>query len=257
VASGNPRLRPETARVLTAGFVVEPPQAKGLAVTVDYFHTAISRTIQVLGANVILANCYIRHDEDSCQQVHRNPLLGGAIDYIDIPTKNVGGVEGSGIDFAVGYDHKLGTAGRFHQQLESQYLLKAKIDNSFQIVNAINNNDLGARPRVRANLSSLWQHPLGMGGGFNVRYIGSFNECEQNNCNAGLPSRRVDSWYRVDLFGSYSLTSRAGATSITLGVNNMLDRDPPAIYGSVFGDYDPTAYDFKGRFFYARMSQQF
>jgi hypothetical protein len=53
------------------------------------------------------------------------------------------------------------------------------------------------------------------------------------------------------------LSSRAETTSVTLGVNNLLDRDPPAIYGSVFGDYDPTAYDFKGRLFYARLSQQF
>jgi iron complex outermembrane recepter protein len=256
-ASGNPNLKPETARVLTAGFVVEPPQAKGLAVTFDYFHTTISKTIQQLGANVILANCYLRHDEAACQQVHRNPLLGGAIDFIEIPTKNVGGVEGSGIDFAVAFDRKLGAAGRFRQQLESQYLLKAKIDNSFQIINAVNNNDLGARPRIRANFSSLWQHPLGMGGGFNVRYIGTFKECEQNNCNAGMPSRDVDAYYKVDLFGSYTMSSRAGTTAVTLGVNNLLDRNPPSIYGSVFGDYDPTAYDFKGRSFYARLSQQF
>jgi iron complex outermembrane receptor protein len=157
----------------------------------------------------------------------------------------------------VAFDRKLGGAGRFRQQLESQYLLKAKIDNSFQIVNAINNNDLGARPRIRASFSSLWDHPLGVGGGFNVRYIGSFKECEQNNCNAGMPSRDVDAWYKVDLFGSYSLSSRAGTTAVTLGVNNLLDRNPPSIYGSVFGDYDPTAYDFKGRSFYARLSQQF
>jgi outer membrane receptor for ferrienterochelin and colicin len=254
---GNPRVEPETARVLTAGVVVEPAQVKGLAVTFDYFHTTISRTIGQLVAPVVLANCYIRHDEGSCQQVHRNPLLGGAIDYIDLQTRNVGGAEGSGIDFAIGYDRKLGAAGRFRQHLESQYLLMAKIDNSFQIVNGLNNNDFGSRPQFRANLSSLWQHPLGMGAGFNVRYVGTFKECEQNNCNAGLPSRTVDAWYKVDLFGSYTLQSRAGTTSVTLGVNNLLDRDPPAIYGSVFGDYDPTTYDFKGRSFYARMSQQF
>jgi hypothetical protein len=29
------------------------------------------------------------------------------------------------------------------------------------------------------------------------------------------------------------------------------------IYGGTGGDYDPTAYDTRGRFFYARMSQTF
>jgi outer membrane receptor protein involved in Fe transport len=254
---GNRDLKPETARVLTAGIVIEPPQAKGLAVTLDYFQTKIAKTIQVLSPSVVLGNCYLRHDEGSCGQIHRNPLLGNAIDYIDIPSKNVGGVDGAGIDISVAYDHKFDGIGRFREQLESQYLLKAKIDNTFQVIDALNNNDLGARPRVRASLSSLWQHPLGVGGGATLRYIGSFHECEQNNCNAGLPARQVGSWFKLDMFGSYSLNSRAGTTSLTVGVNNLLDRDPPAIYGSVFGDYDPTAYDFKGRFFYARMSQQF
>jgi iron complex outermembrane receptor protein len=254
---GNPDLQPETARVLTAGLVVEPPQAKGLALTLDYFRTEISRTIQTLGANIVLSNCYLRHDSASCDQVHRNPQLGYAIDYVDMPIKNVGGVSGSGIDVAVSYDQKMGPAGRFREQLESQWLLKADIDNSFQIVHAINNNDLGARPHLRANLASLWQHPSGVGAGLNLRYIGTFNECDQNNCNAGMPAREVSAWYRLDLFGSYSLRSGAGTTSLTVGVNNALDRDPPAIYGAVSGDYDPTAYDLKGRWFYARLSQTF
>jgi iron complex outermembrane receptor protein len=255
--SGNPRLDPETARLLTAGFIVEPPQAKGLAITFDYFRAAIDKTIGPALANGVLASCYIAHDEAACQQVHRNPLFGGAIDYIETPVTNSGSADGSGIDIAVTFDRKLGAAGRFRTQLESQYLLDAQIDTSFQILKAVDNNDFGPRPRLRASLSSLWQHPRGMGAGFNLRYVGSLDECEQNSCNSGLPSRRVGAWYNVDLFGSHALTSRAGTTSVTLGVNNLLDRDPPAIYGSVYGDYDPTAYDFKGRFFYARLSQEF
>ncbi|HEY0483123.1 MAG TPA: TonB-dependent receptor [Kofleriaceae bacterium] len=254
---GNAKLEPETARVLTAGIVIEPPQARGLAVTADYFLTEIAKTIQTLGPNIILSNCYIRHDPGSCDQVHRNPQLGYAIDYIDMSTKNVGGVAGSGIDFSVSYDHKLGTAGRFREQIESQYLLKADIDNTFQVIHALNNNDLGARPRIRGNLSSLWQHPSGASAGFNLRYVGSFNECEQNNCNAGMPARKVAAWYKLDLSGGYSVQSGAGTTALTVGVNNVLDRSPPAIYGAPSGDFDPTGYDLKGRFFYARMSQTF
>jgi outer membrane receptor protein involved in Fe transport len=254
---GNSKLTPETAQVLTAGIVVEPPQAKGLAVTADYFLTKIAKTIQTLGPNIVLSNCYIRHDPGSCEQVHRNPQLGYAIDYIDLSTKNVGGVVGSGIDFSVSYDHKLGTLGRFRESVESQYLFKADIDNTFQVIHAINNNDLGARPRIRGNFSSMWQHPSGAGAGMNVRFIGSFHECEQNNCNAGFPARKVDPWYKLDLFGSYALQSAAGSTSLTVGINNLLDRAPPAIYGGPTGDFDPTAYDFKGRFYYARMSQTF
>jgi len=59
------------------------------------------------------------------------------------------------------------------------------------------------------------------------------------------------------VFLSYARTSNLGTTSLTVGINNVADRAPPAIYGATLGDYDPTGYDFKGRSFYARMSQAF
>jgi outer membrane receptor protein involved in Fe transport len=254
---GNPKVKPETAVVITAGVVIEPPQAPGLSLTVDWYTNKIEKTIQVLPANVILANCYSRHIQSTCAQVHRNPQLGYAIDYVAIPIDNAGSAGGSAVDVALKYDHSFGVAGRFREQIEAQYLLKAYLDNTLQVINALDNNDIGARPKLRANFTSLWQHPTGVGSGVAVRYVGSFKECEQNNCNAGGASRRVDQWYKLDLFGSYSFKTAAGTTSLTLGVNNVIDRSPPAIYGALFGDYDPTAYDFKGRFFYARMSQQF
>jgi outer membrane receptor protein involved in Fe transport len=103
----------------------------------------------------------------------------------------------------------------------------------------------------------MWQHPSGIGAGANLRYVGGYTECDQNNCNGGAASRDIAAWYKVDMFGSYALPSAAGTTSVTLGVNNVLDRQPPAIYGAALGDYDGTGYEFKGRTFYARMTQQF
>jgi outer membrane receptor protein involved in Fe transport len=42
-----------------------------------------------------------------------------------------------------------------------------------------------------------------------------------------------------------------------VGVNNLLDRSPSLIYIGFQGDSDAPTYDYMGRFFYARMSQQF
>jgi outer membrane receptor protein involved in Fe transport len=125
------------------------------------------------------------------------------------------------------------------------------------VLHGVNNNDLGPHPKIRGNLLSMFQHPSGVGAGINVRYVGAFKECDQNNCNGGAASRDIAAWYKADLFGSYAAHSAAGTTSVTVGVNNVLDRAPPAIYGAPLGDYDPTAYEFKGRTFYARMAQQF
>jgi iron complex outermembrane receptor protein len=257
IAGGNENLKAETAKVFTTGVVFEPPQVKGLAFTADYWHIDIDKAIQALGATVILANCYNRNVPSYCEQIHRNPNLGYAIDRIDNPIDNVGGTATSGIDFALGYDHKLGSAGRFHEQFEAQYVLKYNLDNTSQLLHGLGNYDLGARPQVKANFSSMWQHPTGVGAGFNLRYIGPFKECDQNNCNGGAPSRKVDLWYKADLWGSYALKTPAGTTSLTLGVNNVLNRNPPLIYIGFQADSDAPTYDYMGRFFYARLSQLF
>jgi iron complex outermembrane receptor protein len=256
-ARSNADLGPETAKVLTAGIVIEPPQVKGLSLTADYWRIDIDNAIQRLSMNVVFANCYTRHVQSDCEQIHRNPFAGYTIDYIDLPMENVGGALKTGLDFALSYDHKFGAAGRFREQFESQYLLKADLDNTAQVLHGLNNTDLGAHPRVRANLSSLWQHPSGIGAGVTLRYVGAYRECDQNNCNGGAAARDIARWYKADLFGSYSVKTVAGLTSLTVGVTNVLDRAPPPIYGAPLGDYDPTGYDHRGRSFYARMSQAF
>ncbi|MGH9886337.1 MAG: TonB-dependent receptor domain-containing protein, partial [bacterium] len=257
VGGGNTELKAESAKVLTAGVVFEPPQAKGLSLTADYWRIDIDQAIQALGATVILANCYNRGVQSYCDQIHRNPALGNAIDHIDNPIANVGGTATSGIDFAIGYEHKFDRIGRFHEQVESQYLLKYNLDNTSQILHGAGNYDLNARPRIKANFSSMWQHPSGVGAGFNLRYISKFKECDQNNCNGGAPARDVDQWYKADLFGSYAIKTAAGMTSLTVGVNNVMDRNPPLIYIGFQADSDSPTYDYMGRFFYARMSQTF
>jgi outer membrane receptor protein involved in Fe transport len=103
----------------------------------------------------------------------------------------------------------------------------------------------------------VWQHPTGVGAGLGLRYVGNYKECQSNNCNGGAPSRDIGSWYKADLFGSYVVKSAAGTTTVTVGVNNVLDRAPATIYGGIYGDSDASTYDFMGRFFYGRMTQTF
>ena len=254
---GNTNLTAETAKVMTAGIVFEPPQVKGLSLTADYWRNDIANAIQRLSMSVVVANCYTRHIQSACDQVHRNPLVGNAIDYIDLSNANIGGSFNSGLDLTLAYDHHFTGAGQFRETFESQILFKSNLDDGSHTLYGLGNNDLGPHPRFRANASSMWQHPSGVGAGANLRYVGGYIECDQNNCNGGAASRDIAAWYKVDMFGSYAIPSAAGTTSVTLGVNNVLDRQPPAIYGAPLGDYDGTGYEFKGRTFYARMTQQF
>jgi outer membrane receptor protein involved in Fe transport len=257
VSIGNQDLKAETAKVITTGVVYEPPQLKGLAFTVDYWNIDISNAIQQLGSAVILANCYTRDIDQYCGLIHRNPAANYAIDFIEDTRLNVGGTRTSGIDVAASYDKAFGEIGRFSERIEGQYLLKYNLDNAIQVVHGLGNYDLGVYPRYKANFQTQWGHPTGAGAGFNVKFVGKYKECANNNCNGGAPSRWVDHWYKLDLFGTYALKTPAGKTSLTVGVNNLLDRNPSLIYIGLAGDSDAATYDYFGRFYYARMSQSF
>jgi iron complex outermembrane recepter protein len=261
---GNAALQEETAKVFTAGVVFEPPAVKGLAFTLDYFNIDIENAIQRLGAQVILTNCYARSNQDYCKLIERNPNLGQSIQSIDDATKNVGGTATSGVDFSVSYDRAYGF-GRMRHSLEGTYLRSFEIDNTLQTLNAKGNFDFGVFPTVKTNFTTTWAKD-GLSAGFNLRFVSSFDECEDANCNGldevdeatrKMKTRTVDSNITTDVFAGYSMKSKMGVTSLSLGVNNVLDQDPPLIYNGFAGDSDASTYDFIGRFVYARMSQQF
>jgi iron complex outermembrane recepter protein len=261
---GNPNLEEETAQVLTAGVVFEPPAVKGLAFTLDYFNIDIEKAIQSLGAQVILTNCYNRGDDEYCKLITRDPNLGYSIDSIDDATKNVGGTATSGVDFSVAYDRTYGF-GRLRHTLEGTVLGSFDIDNTAQVLTAKGNFDFGVFPTLKTNFTTTWAKD-GASAGFNLRYISGFDECDDANCNGlkgedemtrELLTRQVDANLTADVFAGYSLKSNAGVTTLSLGVNNVMDQDPPLIYNGFAADSDASTYDFMGRFVYARLSQQF
>ena len=68
--------------------------------------------------------------------------------------------------------------------------------------------------------------------------------------------RTVDDNFTADIYASYALDTEAGATTFTLGVNNVTDQDPPLIYSGFYAD-SSTAYDFLGRYFYLNVGHSF
>ncbi|MBC7978266.1 MAG: TonB-dependent receptor [Myxococcales bacterium] len=257
ITRGNPDVDPETAMVLTAGAVVEPAGVPGLALSVNYWNIELRQQIQQASISTIFDNCYERGIQSFCDQVHRDPFQGGAIDFVDSPTTNIGSTLTSGVDVAVVYNHDARRAGKLRLRADAQRLLNFDVDTGSAVLRGLDNYDLGVFPTLKANLSAAWQHPRGAGAGVNVQFVGGFLECDGNDCNGGELSRDVAPYTKVDLFGSYALGSARRQTLLTVGVNNVLDRDPSLIYIGFAGDSDASTYDYLGRFFYARLTQQF
>lgn len=252
---GNPDLIPEKAATAMAGLVYEPP-IKGLALSVDYWHIAIRHAIEVLPVATIFANCYDRGEQAFCDEINRDRVTH-QIDPVDQSLQNVDRVTTSGVDAALLYDGRFKELGRIRAALEAQYLITYDVETANQVIHGAGNYDLGVFPHVKANLATSWTHPSGWGGGFILRYIGSFKECASDDCNlAGNASREVSQYAKLDLFATYDF-SALGKTRVQLGVNNVGNATPPLIYNAPANASDAATYDFVGRFVYVRIAEHF
>ena len=258
VTGGNPDLKAEAAATTTIGLVIEPPQVKGLALSIDYWRTGIDDAIETLNLQTIFANCYDRGIQSYCDQIHRDPGTS-RIRSVDQILQNVPRTVTSGIDVAAWYDARLGELGRIHTGFEAQRLLSYDLDTASGVIHGAGFYDLGAHPRYRANLSSNWVHRSGASAGFTLRFVGTYKECAGNNCNndhnLAAASRDVDRYAKLDLFGGYEFRSSAGTTTLQIGINNLFDTRPPVVYNAPAANSDATTYDFVGRMAYIRLSQ--
>jgi iron complex outermembrane receptor protein len=256
LVGGNTELEEETAKTFTAGIVVEPPWVPGLSLTVDYYNIDIEDAIQSVGAQVILNGCYQYGIDSECLKIQRDEGASYFLENVTDIQENIGGTETSGIDFAVAYEHQR-PFGRFRHSLEGTWLLK--YDNIFPgfEVEGAGNYDIGPFPELKTNFSTLWGLD-NYSAGVNVRYINALKECENGDC--GVPdalSRKVDANVTADLFVGYNIKWLAGATALTVGVNNITDQDPPLTYSGFLANSDAATYDYLGRYFYSRLTHTF
>ncbi|HET9626065.1 MAG TPA: TonB-dependent receptor [Kofleriaceae bacterium] len=259
---GNRDLDAETATVATGGIVYEP--LAGLDLTLDYWHIQIDNAITTLPVPTVLNQCYEGGVQKYCEAVQRDPASHEISHVIDI-IQNVGGITTSGLDFSAAYQYKT-DFGTFRHTLEGTYLFQYNEDigvkdpktGKEQIIHARGFYDLGVNPDLKFNIFTLWSHPSGLDAGFNFRFVDSFQECDNDDCNTSANGRRDVSKYATgDLFIDYALKSSQGTTRLSLGMNNVIDARPPIIYNGPALNTDESAYDFMGRMFYVRLSQLF
>jgi outer membrane receptor protein involved in Fe transport len=268
---GNADLDAETAKVFTAGVVLQPRVLRDLSITVDYYNIFVDRLVGQIGTAAIIAGCYpgASGTPQFCDLITRAPLAsGGRIIYVTDTNQNVGELRTSGIDFSIRYTLRQ-PFGRFRFDLGGTWLdrfdRKQTVGQS-RTIRGKGNFDLGALPAWKFNAGATWSL-----GGLNAaaiaRYVGSFKECAAQDltsdgglCNSpdSPASRQVGRNVTVDLNAGYTLRAGStGKTSVAVGVNNVLDQKPQYVYSAVLANSDPSIYDFVGRFVYTRVQQTF
>jgi iron complex outermembrane recepter protein len=270
---GNPDLKPETAKIYTIGLVYEPRYLPNFSATVDYYNVKVDKAIATIGESTILNGCYVSGLEPQyCAFIIRDQLTHQVTNIINL-NQNVGQETVAGLDLALRYAMPTVGFGRFGFTFDGTWLQKHNQTladgtvvigkNTFDL--QTNSGQGGTNAAYKFNLGVVWG--LGqLGAGLTTKFISGYHECGDaagDFSGSGLCyvdssfQRRVSAWNVWDAFVSYNLKSVAGRTSLSFGVNNILDRNPPKIYNTFASATDQYTYDQIGRFFYVRVAQAY
>lgn len=251
--SGNPDLEAEESESWNVGVIYAPLQE--LDVSIDVWSITQDNKIDEQQFGLVYdAEC---NDQNSEICVRLSPQSGeslGTIQKIFNTYQNVSSQEASGVDFSANYMLALNEYGEVKFNLDWSYLHKFEKD-------SLDYTGEYGYPEHRWLFGTTWA--LGaFDANLNISYIGEFEDTPDIDFDGVLDfedntSRTVDSQILVDLQGGYNVSD---TVRLVLGVNNLLDEEPPFaigngdsdLYGYVGGIHNP-----RGRFIYTKATFRF
>jgi iron complex outermembrane recepter protein len=269
---GNPDLAPEEADTITMGFVATP--IDNLQISVDYFNIDISKRIGTIGANTILQFCGTTGEPSLCSLVNRNAntgdlWVGSSLEtsgYITNLLANFGNITTSGIDLVVQYRMDV-LGGTLSTSLVGTYALEQEFDpleglNAAAIYDCAGNINIACQtPDWRHTMrfsyardwytaSLRWRHVGGMD-----YVLQSGERGTQDQILAVDKNGALGSWNFFDLSGSFDVIDNV---SLTLGINNILDKEPPMMGSTLTLNANSIGgYDQLGRYLFASVNVRF
>jgi outer membrane receptor protein involved in Fe transport len=258
---GNLDLVPETSDTYTYGVIIQPRFLPHLAMSIDYFDIKIDDTISIVGADTTLNACYFANDAASCARVQRDPdngsLWQGDGHVIDLNT-NIGSLSTKGVDLSLSYTGvELGGLGELSFNLVGTYLDELTYVSGIpgDLPTQCKGKYSGALCGVpnsdwRHHFRMGWETPWNVDLSLTWRYYGEVSNIVPEtaaNIDYKLGSRNY-----FDLAANWAVTEKA---SVLLGINNVLDKDPPlssAVGTTGNGNTFPQTYDALGRWIFLR-----
>jgi outer membrane receptor protein involved in Fe transport len=268
---GNSKVKPEQAKSVTIGLVLTPTRT--LSVSFDYFNIKVEDTISAVSPTTTLEKCLLTGDAQFCSQITRDSL--GTLWLLPearvVATQtNIGWVKTSGLDVAASYYYRLGTMGSLGVAMNGTWLKEYKVEElpgegSYDCAGLYNGSGVCGQPRPtwRHKLRVNWNTPWNLDLAATWRYFKG-TDIETSSDQPLLKSSfnpveaRFPSISYLDVAGTYNVTK---LISLTAGINNLLDKDPPLTSkygtGSGNGNTFPSMYDAMGRKLFLTMSAKF
>jgi iron complex outermembrane receptor protein len=270
---GNPNLDPEISDTWTAGVVIQPRFIPRLAITVDFFDISIQDAIQPIGQDTILTQCLETGVEQFCDLINRDAR--GSLwltnqGFVVDTTQNIGSFSTRGVDLGVSYAMDLGSAGSLGFNFVGTWLDELIVDSGvpdvvFDCVGLYGNQCGTPTPEWRHTARLSWNHPDGYGASLRWRHFAAVDQDTSSDQDAlSGPTQPFHIRLPAQNYLDLALNFRIGDHyNFRLGVNNLLDRDPPLTAtqacpaGPCNGNTWAQVYDALGRYVFAGVTLDF
>ncbi|GFD88016.1 TonB-dependent receptor [Tenacibaculum sp. KUL152] len=249
-SGGNPNLDPEEADTFTFGFVASPFEDFDFAI--DYWKIDMEEVIGTVGAQTILQLCATRGE--FCDNVNRSAAGSLWISqdaFITNLSDNVGGRKWAGVDLDMAYSMDL-AGGTLRTNLVGSY----NLDKTYQplLSDPSLDYDCSGLVSVQCFAQPKWRHTLTANYSMDDwsaiarwRYYGDVDFEGEGG---------LSSYSFFDLTGSYQINDYL---AVSAGVNNVLDKEPPMVGGSLSTNANTVAgfYDTLGRYLFTNVTLSF
>jgi iron complex outermembrane receptor protein len=266
---GNPNLKPETSTSLNISAAYSPAalQDKSWVDSLDfelaYWDIRLDSAVSALDAQLQLDRC-VAGEMQFCDGILRNPQ--GTIFSFNNALQNLGGINVRGLDLAITYRGPRKPFGRFRVTSQSSYLLayEEKVPvtgGGFDTVDrtgTIAGTPERAFPKFKSALAIGWAHKQ-LELTLTTRYIHSLTEqCRDlaafpGTCSNPNPDDDTKSTNKLGatVYNDLQLLwAPQRELTITAGVNNLFNRDPPTCYSCSLNGFNGLTYDVPGIFGY-------
>lgn len=269
VFGGNKDLNPEKADSYTLGLVLTP--MKNLSLTFDAFSIEVKDVISSVPATTTLNKCLDTGDKSFCGLIHRDDLgtlWAKTSAFIEANNMNLAVRKTTGLDVGANYSQKLAGLGSLGFTFLGTYLKSYKTvdlpgEASYECKGLYGPTCGTPLPEWRHKARVNWTSPWNVDVALTWRHMDSV-DLDRTSSNPQLKGtvnpvdRTMGAQDYIDLSTSWNITKQL---TLSGGINNLFDRDPPvsAQVGSGFGNGNtyPQVYDALGRKIFVGLTAKF
>ena len=254
VIGGNAGLEAEQSNSLTAGLVWTPTPAPGLMVALDAFRIEQRDVVDASAQYILDLNA---RSGAFAERVLRD--AEGNLQRVNATNINVGERQVAGVDLDLRYRLPALPVGRLTLSLETSYIHEYldQLDPSAPSEDISGrfadeaSGGMGAIPRWKSRLGLQWSRAH-WEASYRLYYASALEEQVPNS----MRRREIDDWLVHDV----QLVRRFGLLEglrVALGIDNVLDRAAPFSASAFNDNVDGRTHDLRGRYWYARLTQEF